>query len=180
MLLAWSFLLTAVTGAAVNDHSIRLETRRDLDSHLANVHLEYTREVKGAHFFTYGPCESNHPSEAHHEVARHDSGIKADRLVWIIPQDATDGGCLSAWSETNVRLGRSEPLSFQRKQKRSLYERSKVSIPMTPENGIDIKGAWFDGVALLEGKNLSVDVAAAKAKGELALTAFRLLASIKG
>jgi hypothetical protein len=45
---------------------------------------------------------------------------------------------------------------------------------MTPENGIDIKGAWFDGVALLEGKNPSVDVAAAKAKGELALRVVRL------
>lgn len=44
-------------------------------------------------------------------------------------------------------------------------KRGDGGIPMTPENGIDVWGPWFDGVELLEGKDHKhVDVEAAKSK----------------
>ena len=157
MRLTWAsasalLLLCAGASASTPDATISLKARRDLDSSLANIHLEYAREVDGAHFFAYGPCDSSDPTKrSHHVVARQESGTLAERLVWVIPEDAKSGDCLSAWTEKDkTLLGRSEPLNILPNAHNK--RRSDESISMSKENGIDVEGAWFDGVALLESK----------------------------
>lgn len=189
----------AASASVASPYPIRLETRTALSSRAANIHVTYDRAVDGAVDFTYGACadQDRRRAEAHpqhHVVGRHaapssllsGSGAAAQRLVWLIPEDAVAGGCLSAWAagDDGVLLGRSEPqeLASRRGRKRSAEEvllkkragperrdgngtASASAVPMTSANGIDAWGPWFDGVELLRSKNLSaVDVAAAKSK----------------
>lgn len=159
----WSlFFLIGSLGSPL-DWPIRLETKKDIDSRIANIYLTYTHDVNDPHVFAYGPCESSRLLKTDYEIARRGAADDSDRLVWIIPTKA-ENGCLSAWSENGDLLGRSEPLTLRSKEKRSLEERSQ-SIPMSKESGIDIEGAWFNGVAALQGKNPSVNSTAAKNKG---------------
>lgn len=146
---------------------IKLEIKHRLDSRLANIHVTYTVPVHSEIVFTYGSCEAQTPGEAHHLIARTGRGGH-DRLVWLIPADAASGGCLSAWEDHDL-LGRSEVLSLvpsPRTTRRRLRRRQEdVGIKMDNSSGIDAEGPWFDGVAALAGKQLTVvDAAAAKSK----------------
>ncbi|EFW99432.1 L-amino acid oxidase [Grosmannia clavigera kw1407] len=143
---------------------VRLETRSQLSSHLANIHLVFDGAVDSLISVTYGSCTAASESDAHHLVSRgHHAG--AERLVWIIPEDVESGGCLSAWSGlSGVLLGRSGPQhtgnvqSVKRTvQKSTMQKRSTSphSIPMTNASGIDAWGPWFDGVELLKSTNVS-------------------------
>lgn len=169
----------AASSASVSSHPVRLETRSQLNTRAANIHVSFDKAVDDILSFTYGSCLDQSPLDSHHIVSRHSpSGGATDRLVWIIPEDAFSGGCLSAWSSQGTLLGRSEPqqLASQRSRKRGvedIHKRSLLNkrdtdsnaIPMTNASGIDAWGPWFDGVELLQSKNLSaVDVSAAKAK----------------
>lgn len=152
-----------------------LETRTALHTRVANIHVEYKEALQGDVLYTYGSCDSNSDREAYHTVARNAHG-KPHRLVWIIPRDAKSGGCISAWSQDGVLVGRSERQAIRQegllkepnkrdKVGRNLDRRHKDGIPMNSSSGIDVWGPWFDGVAALEGKNLSaVDVKKAKNK----------------
>lgn len=144
---------------------VRLETKSSLDSGLANIHVYFDHVVEEALSFTYGSCSASHPRDSHHRVGR-SLGPSVSRLVWIIPEDTETGGCLSAWTDSEVLVGRSEPKRLSLSRKRSLKKRDSAnSIQMTNASGIDAFGPWFDGVELLKSKNLSaVDVAAAKSK----------------
>lgn len=160
--------------ASVPSHPVRLETRTELSSRAANIHVSYDRLIEGVLDFTYGSCLDKKQTDSHHVIARHTPAGASHRLVWVIPDDALNGGCISAWDSTGSLVGRSEAqqLASQRSRKRGLEEFQKRSamkkrdaIPMTNASGIDPWGPWFDGVALLESKNLSaVDVDAAKSK----------------
>lgn len=141
------FFLTGSLGSPL-DWSIRLETKKEIDFRIANVHLTYTRGVSDPHVFAYGPCESSRLLKTDYEIARCGAEDDSDRLIRIIPTEAEENGCLSAWSKNGDLLRRSEPLTLRSKEKRSLEERSQ-SIPMSKESGIDIEGAWFNGVATL-------------------------------
>lgn len=143
---------------------MRLETRTSLSSRLANIHLLFDEPVDGLIRFTYGSCSSIGEHDAHHVVSQGFSSH--DRLVWIIPEEVTSGGCISAWSSSGTLLGRSEKQHFDiRSRRRSLSKRGHYSIAMTNETGIDPWGPWFDGVELLKSKNMSaVDVSKAKSK----------------
>lgn len=170
---------------------IRLETRSPLNSRAANIHVSLGHlAVVGDDMlsFTYGSCSGESLAEvgsSHHIItSRHaPSAATDDRLVWIIPENTISGGCLSAWSSQGTLLGRSAPqqLAPQRSRKRGVEEvrkrsllrnkrddgqdNSNPAIPMTNASGIDAWGPWFDGVELLQSKNLSaVDVGKAKAK----------------
>lgn len=161
----WSLPLLALASsgaqAAPSPASIHLETRSQIDSQIANVHVTYLRPVEEEHIVTYGPCESLHPREAHHEVVKARSQ-GADRMVWIIPEDAVSGGCLSAWSSNSKLLGRSAPVHMTNRRMRK-----RDSIPMTNASGIDAQGPWFDGVAALKNHEISaVDAKQAKDKSK--------------
>lgn len=165
-----SAFLVALAFASSSEHLVTLETKTPLDSRLANVHLTYTTPVSEELLFTYGPCHATNPRNAHHDVGRC-PGSHKDRLVWIIPEDAQSGGCVSAWkSKESVLIGRSAPVRFDKFGRRwaRIQKRQGPSIPMNNASGIDAEGPWFDGVELLKGKNLSaVSVEEAKSKSLL-------------
>ncbi|PSR82747.1 L-amino acid oxidase [Coniella lustricola] len=176
--LATLALSRAAAAASVSPHPVRLETRTALNSRAANIHVTYNRVVDSLVDFTYGSCLENRLVDSHHVISRHAPSTSTHRLVWVIPDDAFTGGCISAWeSSTGSLLGRSEPqqLASRRSRKRGVEEIHKRSlikkrgdpnaIPMSEASGIDAWGPWFDGVELLQSKNLSaVDVSAAKSK----------------
>lgn len=178
--LAFLALAQSAYSASVSSHPVRLETRTELSSRAANIHVSYDRLVESVIDFTYGSCLAQRQTDSHHVVARHTPTGASHRLVWVIPEDAFSGGCISAWDDTGSLIGRSETqqLASQRSRKRGLEEFHKRSamkkrdggggsnaIPMNNETGIDVWGPWFDGVALLESKNHSyVDVEEAKSK----------------
>ena len=160
-LLSVSCLLAFVCDA-VREFSlpIRLETRRELDSAIANVHLSCEDGFMSPVIVTYGSCNADSPFDAHHHVATTQSPSQ-DRLVWRIAKNAAPTGCLSAWTHTDELVGRSSPISLH--PKRRLARRD--SVKMDNSSKIDAEGPWFDGVATLQASNISaVDVKAAKSK----------------
>lgn len=178
--LALLALAQTAYSASVPSRPVRLETRTELNSRAANVHVSYDRLVEGLIDFTYGSCLDQRQTDSHHVIARHTPSGASHRLVWVIPEDTSAGGCISAWDDTGFLVGRSEvqQLASQRSRKRGLEEVQKRSvmnkrdggnethaIPMSNASGIDPWGPWFDGVALLESKNHSyVDVEETKSK----------------
>lgn len=164
--LAPLLLSSAISAASLPSLPVELETRANLDSRLANIHITARGEVKGALSYTYGSCTGLDKRQAHHTISTASSSHRGagSRLVWIAPKDVPSGQCISAWDSTDKLVGRSSPQRFSsqlRRRKRS----TPASIEMNRESGFDTWGAWFDGVALLEAKALSdVDVAAAKCK----------------
>lgn len=160
-------LLLAHSALSLPSLPVRLETRVKLDSRIANIHVGFADAVQGLISFTYGSCSETTEHNAHHVIARSKPGV--DRLVWVMPSDTSSGGCISAWAGGSL-VGRSEPQVFNsHSRKRSfaskIARRGTNSIAMTNATGIDAWGPWFDGVELLESKNLStVDVRNAKSK----------------
>lgn len=161
-------LLLAHCALSTASLPVKLETRVKLNSRIANIHVSATEAVQGLITFTYGSCSETTEHTAHHVVTRSKSAV--DRLVWVMPSDTSSGGCLSAWDLGGKLVGRSDPQvlnSHSRKRSFSskLARRGPNSIAMTNATGIDAWGPWFDGVELLESKNLStVDVRNAKSK----------------
>lgn len=163
-------LLLGVGHAA--EPSVVLQTRSKLNSRVANIHVDYDRNVEGGVTFTYGSCHSKNQQDSDHVVSRSDDTAQSHRLVWVIPRDSQSGGCLSAWGESAELLGRSAPQELSKldgksktKSSGEWAKRGDESIHMGPENGIDVWGPWFDGVALLENKkHKNVDVEASKRK----------------
>lgn len=167
-----------VSSALVTPHPVRLETRTKLNSRAANIHIFFDKLASGLIDVSYGSCLDRRQSDSHHTVVdRHvPTTATEQRLVWIIPDDAFSGGCLSAWADDGTLVGRSKPqeLAARRSKKdgvRDIHKRSQMKkrddaggITMASA-GVDELGAWFDGVELLQSKNISaVDVAAAKSK----------------
>lgn len=170
-------LAYVASSASISPYPVRLETRTELNSRAANIHVSFDKAIEDIISFTYGSCLDRKETESHHVISRHIHSASADRLVWLIPEDALSGGCMSAWGSDGSLLGRSEPqqLASRRSRKRGVEEThvraslrkrdSSSAIAMTNASGIDAWGPWFDGVELLQSKNLSaVDVSAAKSK----------------
>ncbi|KAI2618174.1 flavin-containing amine oxidoreductase [Hypoxylon sp. NC1633] len=154
-------LLTLVTSVSASHLPIRLETRSELNSRLANVHITFDSQVDGVITYTYGRCDDGQLQEAHHIVGQGTSA-KNSRLVWILPNDLKLDGCLSAWDSEESLVGRSE---LQRLNRRKVKKRGAYSIEMTNATGIDTWGPWFDGVELLKSKEIGAfDAANAKSK----------------
>lgn len=124
-----------------------------------NVHLTYRdnfphgNQVRVA----YGDCNMKRSDQYHHEVASLLSTREAapDRLIWKVPRDIHERGCLHAYTAEGTLLGRSEPIEFVE----SLRKRQALH-----EIG-DSNGLWFDGVRYLESKNkTTVSTEEAKSK----------------
>lgn len=160
----------AVLGGGVN--AVRIEARSAITSRAANLHVEYDSSNPSSVAFTYGPCDASSEADADHVVAaRRDVSSSSHRLVWVLPKDLSESdGCVSAWGNDGALLGRSEPLDVNEaihsmRARRHLGRRQAEGIEMTLENGFDVYGAWFDGVAALESKGHGhVDAEAAKSK----------------
>ncbi|KAF4462587.1 L-amino-acid oxidase [Fusarium albosuccineum] len=81
-----------------------------------NVHLTYGHGFRHGHIcVVYGDCALKSLGQYHHEVACLSTGPEStsDRLVWIVPEDVIQHGCLHAYSD-GILLGRSEPISVSR------------------------------------------------------------------
>lgn len=151
----------AAVVASASTLPVRLETRSALTSRLANIHVSFDIPVEDTVTYTYGSCDSARHHDAHHVIG-HSTDSDDLRLVWIHPEDISSHGCISAWDSLGSLVGRSEP---QRVQRRNLKKRGPFSVQMNNDTGIDTWGPWFDGVELLQSKNLSaVDVDASKSK----------------
>ncbi|KAI6382553.1 hypothetical protein MCOR32_003042 [Pyricularia oryzae] len=169
-----SALLLSRAASLPSTLPVRLSTRTALNSRLANVHVDVddTHAVGDAPIdFTYGACDSSSRGEAHHTVGRTEGPAQAvDRLVWTIPEGVASGGCISAWAggEQQLLVGRSAPQTFDHAAMRRrdvLTRRALDPVRMDASSGIDANGPWFDGVKLLEGRNVSaVDAEAAKGR----------------
>ncbi|KAI1103163.1 flavin-containing amine oxidoreductase-domain containing protein [Jackrogersella minutella] len=154
-------LASQAASASTSNLPVKLETRSDLRSRLTNIHISFDVPVEDEVTYTYGRCDNKQLHEAHHTVGR-GKGSKESRLVWVLPDDAWYDGCISAWNEGGLLLGRSEP---QRLSKRKLRRRGTASIEMSNATGIDTWGPWFDGVELLKNKEISpFDAGQAKQK----------------
>ncbi|KAI1193419.1 L-amino acid oxidase [Nemania serpens] len=160
--LLYLFLGQALALPSTSSFPVRVETRAKLESRLANVHVHIQGQVDGPIRYTYGNCSGGASHNADTFVGESPSE-RSSRLVWIIPEDMTQSGCISAWNPQRILVGRSaeiRPVLKKRLSKRGLH-----SIQMDNSTGIDTWGPWFDGVKLLENKNLcAVDAAEAKAK----------------
>lgn len=147
--------------AVASSLAVKLETRSQLTSRLANIHVSFDVPFEDTVSYTYGSCDSVRHHDAHHVIG-HSTDSEDLRLVWIHPEDIKSHGCISAWDSQGSLIGRSEP---QRLQRRNLKKRGPFSVQMNNETGIDTWGPWFDGVELLQSKNLSAfDVESAKSK----------------
>ncbi|KAG9254385.1 uncharacterized protein F5Z01DRAFT_681435 [Emericellopsis atlantica] len=122
-----------------------------------NVHLKYSDRVPlGDVRVVYGDCTTMSPHDFHHEVASFSakSGLTPDRIVWVVPHDIMENGCLHAYFENGL-VGRSEPV--------------KLSSPLSKRQSLDeigdSNGLWFNGVKYLNStKKTSVSVEEAKNK----------------
>lgn len=186
----WLLSLVALITTVEAQLPVRLEVKLGLNSRSANVHLSEVHHSLYPFTVTYGACHSSlSHRQSHHTISHVSHGH--DRLVWILPDDISTGGCLSAWSTHNsLLIGRSEPLKVDKSSRQWAKKRDldqgmrlskRASIPMSNASGIDAHGPWFDGVEVLKEKEISaVNVKVAKAKSrymilsrELALINYR-------
>ncbi|KAF5579562.1 amino-acid oxidase [Fusarium subglutinans] len=161
---SFATVILGLGGAIASSLPVQLHTRGSLTSHLTNIYVKFDQASEGPLSFTYGLCNSKSRSESHYTIAVTESkGVS--RLVWIIPEDSYDNGCISAWTEDNVLVGRSEPQRLHRVRRRNVQKRATDPILMNAENGIDVLGPWFDGVEHLSKTGISaLDADAAKEK----------------
>ena len=172
--IGWLLSLVALITTVQAQLPVRLEVKIGLNSRAANVHLSEVHHSLYPFTVTYGACHSSlSHREAHHNISHVSHGH--DRLVWILPDDISTGGCLSAWSmHESLLIGRSEPLDVDKSSRQwakkhdldqGLRLSKRASIPMSNASGIDAQGPWFDGVEALKEKEISaVNVKEAKAK----------------
>ncbi|KAI1813945.1 L-amino acid oxidase [Poronia punctata] len=158
-------LLTILISQALA--SVRLETKTRLNSRLANIHVTLEGPVERPIRYTYGGCSDIVSESARHVIGQTTSEANNSRLVWVLPENLLEKGCISAWDSKDDLVGRSQELqpAIKKRNLTAKRKRELERISMDDSNGIDAWGPWFDGVKLLESKNLTViDVQEAKSK----------------
>ncbi|KAJ6127907.1 hypothetical protein N7471_009124 [Penicillium samsonianum] len=165
----WTFWVSALIPLAVAapfNHTIQISVKDATDSQAVNVYLDYPRTTLKDHVFVYSDCNTLNLTDAHHTIAHipgGDFGGDHTRLVWVVPEDAKNHGCIFAWEQNSVMIGQSQPLTFGEILKTTLFKRDRIM--MSNESGIDAEGPWFNGVDTIKIKEIgAVDVKAAKSK----------------
>ncbi|CAI7644990.1 unnamed protein product [Penicillium pancosmium] len=160
------FSILPVTLAVALSGNIEIFVNDVTAPDIVNVHLVYREWDFGKHLFTYGSCDTVSPVDSLHRVASISSGPSSghdSRLVWVVPDSVSSGGCIAAWDMEGARIGQSEPLSLDSILQDSFTKRDRI--PMTNESGIDAEGPWFNGVTLLKSKDFgAVDAKKIKEK----------------
>jgi len=126
-----------------------------------NVHVGYgDDDFEGEIRLVYGECGMKSHADGHHDVASHyiKRSSRPERFVWIVPDDAVHGGCLHAYSGSNL-IGRSAPISIQHPPRK----REEIS------DVADAMGPWFDGVAYMEAKQNNASYAAVEKSKKIAI-----------
>lgn len=167
-------LVQATVGTSIvpRHESIRFQENIAIESNgMANIHITYAVPLSGAFSLHYGDCSPSVPAakESHHHqigetavgnhpfAKRHSEweGSRPEKFVWLVPENAMDGGCLFAYSGEEL-VGKSESVSVMKRQSRRGITLADVA---------DAEGPWFDGVEYLKEKDPdAVFVAAAKTK----------------
>lgn len=151
-----------------SNHTIGISIKDATDSEAVNVYLTYPIIALKDHVFTYSDCNVLNFTDTHHIIAHipgGDFGGDHIRLAWVVPEDVSNHGCISAWEQNSVLIGRSQPLALGETLKTTLLRRDRIM--MTNDSGIDAEGPWFNGVDTLKSKEIgAVDVKAAKSKCE--------------
>ncbi len=118
-------LVLAGAAMALAGLPVQIETRSSVTSRLANIHLSFDKIIDGEVTYTYGLCGRSSPDEAHHVLGRSDGATShSKRLVWVLPDDAVSGGCISAWDPRGNLVGRSEPQLLHNRHKRRVQKRA--------------------------------------------------------
>ncbi|CRK42061.1 hypothetical protein BN1723_005253 [Verticillium longisporum] len=144
--------------AFISQDTIRFHGLDNVSSEsVHNIHVTYEDNFPhGNVHIVYGECNPKSTNHYQHEVASLFTKREAapDRLVWVVPQDISQEGCLHAYSEGRL-LGRSEPISFSDplRKRQTLHETG------------DSNGLWFNGVKYLNStKKASLSTAEAQSK----------------
>lgn len=119
-------LWAAIFNYAIATHPIQLETRGELTSRLQNVHLSFDKPVDGLVTYTYGSCSSRSKNDAKQTIGTSE-GEGISRLVWVIPEEYSDGGCISAWNEHDKLVGQSKQQEMKELKRKDIRRRSKVT-----------------------------------------------------
>ncbi|KAJ4287562.1 hypothetical protein N0V90_012265 [Kalmusia sp. IMI 367209] len=142
---------------SLSNHKITFRPVSLVTDSVHNVHVNYEDDsYEGNLRVVYGPCGMYDAYEAYQELGTINlkRSLRPERLVWIVPDDAIHGGCLHAYSGSEL-IGRSEPVVV----KRNLRKREDIAAVA------DSSGPWFDGVAYMKAKqNNASFVAQAKSK----------------
>jgi len=122
---AFPFALGGAAMAMAGSLPLQIETRSPVTSRVANLHLSLDRLIEGDITFTYGPCSRSTQGDAHHVVARADGASShSKRLVWIVPDNANSGGCISGWDSEGLLVGRSDPQLLHKRHQRRAEKRA--------------------------------------------------------
>lgn len=129
----WLAPFMVATIVAATDLPLKLETKSGVRSRLANVHLTSDGTVDGRVTVVYGSCVSDSPRDSLQTISTTELGdIVQQRLVWVVPEDAQEGDCISAFGSSGTLLGRSEPQTLQHHwRKRALKKRTGTSFEFT-------------------------------------------------
>lgn len=118
----FSLFMGAKLALSTSIYPVKLETRGDLTSHVANIHLTFTETIDEVLTFTFGSCTAQNLHEAHHVIGESED-VDFSRLVWIIPRNADPEGCISAWTNSGTLVGRSEPQRLHNVKRKASQKR---------------------------------------------------------
>jgi hypothetical protein len=81
-----------------------------------NIHIRFHEAFEGELTVVFATCDASHVHDRHHTVSI--SHVKRnahpDRLVWLVPENAFDDGCLHASADLGI-IGSSSPTSVTNK-----------------------------------------------------------------
>lgn len=164
----WTILASSLLHVGLSasvPHDLEISVKDVTAPNIVNIHVRYPSAITHDLVFAYGKCDSANFDDIVHTIAKVSGGdIQGDdtRLVWVVPDDVSTGGCVSAWEQKQL-IGQSDPLSLDRIIHAGLVKRDMI--PMTNDSGIDAEGPWFNGVSLLKNKEIgAVNVKNAKSK----------------
>ncbi|RAR05452.1 L-amino-acid oxidase precursor [Stemphylium lycopersici] len=166
LLTASSAALSLVGGAVSSPVSPRsdllvfkpLEVKSDS---VHNIHVNFNDDdFEGEVRLVYGECGMKSHSERHHDVASHyiKRSSRPERFVWIVPEDAVNGGCLHAYSGSGL-VGRSARVRVTHQPKK----REEIA------DVADTMGPWFDGVAYMKAKQNNASYVAVEKSKRIAI-----------
>jgi len=175
LVLSVALLSSIVSGSVpvyARHESIRFKGPITVESNgMANIHISYNIPLSGEFSLHYGNCDASPSSTKeihHHQIGRTAVGDhplarrnaewkdnRPEKFVWLVPDNAADGGCLFGYSGTDL-VGISKRINVVKRRTRRGIVLGDIA---------DSQGPWFDGVTYLKDKEPdSVFVAQAKSK----------------
>jgi len=115
---------------------------------MANIHITYRLPLSGKLSMRYGSCDApaTYQKELHHHMlgetvvgdhplAKRNVGWESsrpERFVWLVPENAVDGGCLFSYSD-EILVGRSGKVAVVKRQQKRGFTLADIA---------DSEGPW--------------------------------------